>query len=165
MRIAVISDTHLQVPSAGLLRVFERHLSGADALLHCGDIVGEAVLDLLHSHPSFHGVRGNMDCGTVAAHLPLTRVVTLSGLRIGMVHNPGQILSGIGTGASDLFPAPLDLVCCGHIHQRMWMETAAGIPLLNPGSLAAPRDGLPGLAMVGWDGKRISLEWIDYSFE
>lgn len=161
MRIAVISDTHLQVPSAALLNVFEHHLSGADALLHCGDIVGEAVLGLLLSHDSFHGVRGNMDCGPVAAHLPLTRVVNLSGLRIGMVHNPGRILSGFGTGRADLFPAALDLVCCGHTHERMWMDTAAGILVLNPGSLVDPRDGLPGLAMVNWDGKRIGLEWVD----
>jgi predicted phosphodiesterase len=39
MRLAVISDSHLSIPDDHFERVYDRHLAGADALLHCGDMV------------------------------------------------------------------------------------------------------------------------------
>jgi len=70
MRLAVISDTHLDQPSAWFERVYTRHLASADALIHCGDITGASLLHYLMQHKNFYAVAGNMDAYLAGSDLP-----------------------------------------------------------------------------------------------
>ena len=43
MRVAVLSDTHLEQVNPAFAALFERYLQPADAVIHCGDVVGEEI--------------------------------------------------------------------------------------------------------------------------
>ncbi|MHC1700444.1 MAG: metallophosphoesterase family protein [Humidesulfovibrio sp.] len=159
MRLAVISDSHLSIPDERFERVYARHLSGADALLHCGDMICAAVYHTLCRHPRFIAVRGNCDHflldhelpATVSAELPLPsgRV-----LRIGLAHGWGE-RSSVGQRVAEIFPGH-DLICYGHTHRRDWTELGSA-RLLNPGSLA---EGSLALIDVADDGS-MTCQFID----
>ena len=146
MRIAVLSDTHMQAPDPVLEEIFENRLSRMEYVLHCGDFTGEAVYAYLNSHPGFFAVRGNMDQAPWAADLPLKRVLRIGGSHIGLLH-------GFGFGdwrhyAGAVFEPGLDLVCFGHTHQRLWKERPGQPPVLNPGSFSLPRRERAGYAVL-----------------
>lgn len=134
MRLAVISDTHLEQPSAWLARVYDEHLAPADAVLHCGDITGYATWRFLRRHPAFFAVRGNCDMapGFDGELEPMLDLVLL-GLHIGLTHGWGP-RSQVPRNVAEAFGPEFDLVCFGHTHAPLWDEIA-GVRLLNPGSL------------------------------
>lgn len=134
MRIAVISDTHLYDPNDWFEAVYLEHLAPADALLHCGDMVGLNMLGYLRQHPNFLAVSGNCDAWPVAEELPPTRVVELGGVRFGMVHGWGDRTS-LPERVIEAFPADTDLVLYGHLHKFGHVRSALG-QSLNPGSLS-----------------------------
>lgn len=160
MRIAVLSDTHMDDLDSDLMRVFEKQLHGMEAVLHLGDFTGERVWAYLNSHACFYGVRGNMDRGQWTAHLPGKRVVRVGGLKIGMVH-------GFGSGqperlATEVFDPEPDLICFGHTHQPLWLFEPGKTPLLNPGSFCLPRSGQAGYAVLRVSNGRLAQEpeWV-----
>jgi hypothetical protein len=164
LKIAVISDTHLQTPDERLPGLLEQWAEYADALLHCGDVTGEPVWDLLNSHPTFYSVTGNMDTGRWAAHLPIKRVLEpVPEMPVGMVHGFGLDPSRLHGSLVAQFPAGVRLVCFGHTHRRTWERGPNDVLLLNPGSLYRPKDGRPGYAMLHLgspEGARV--EWVDF---
>lgn len=138
MRLAVISDTHIAAPDQRFLAIYEEHLAGADALLHCGDMVGANLYHFLCQHPRFFCVRGNCDHFQLDHDLPalLSREVALPGggvLKLGMAHGWGE-RSSVWRRVAESFPGH-DLICFGHTHRRHWDEFD-GARILNPGSLA-----------------------------
>jgi hypothetical protein len=147
MRIAVISDTHLDQPTPWFEEMYERHLAQADWLLHCGDVTGRGLLEYVERHPGFYGVAGNMDGRPVDGELPPTRVVELDGLRVGMAHGYGYG-HPIARTLARAFAGRADLVCFGHTHRFEWVEHE-GVRVLNPGSFCVPKQGdRPGFALV-----------------
>ena len=146
MRIAVISDTHLHFPTEPLLHLYEAHMAHADALLHLGDVTGEATLAFFLNHPRFFGVAGNMDEQGVADHLPAMRKVELGGLVMGMAHGRG-FGHDPGPALVRHFGAGTDLVLFGHTHVFQWTEHQGAL-LLNPGSATSPRRGGPTMAVL-----------------
>lgn len=147
MLVAVISDTHLDAPTDEFRRVFERHLAPADALLHCGDITGAAMLRYLESsHPVFHGVLGNCDSWGGGIDLPGMLRLDLAGFSLGMAHGWGP-RSRVGLTVMEALGPGLDIVCHGHTHRPHW-EKVGETWLLNPGSLDLRRDEHPSLALL-----------------
>ncbi|MBU1041166.1 MAG: metallophosphatase family protein [Proteobacteria bacterium] len=164
MRLAVISDSHLSTPDDRFERVYDRHLSGADALLHCGDMVGAALYHSLCRHPKFLAVRGNCDHFILDHDLPNSlsaELVLPSGRKftIGMAHGWGERAT-VWQRVAELFPGH-DLVCFGHTHRRAWTEHN-GSHLLNPGSLV---EGSLALLDVADDGEITSCRFIDVDEE
>jgi phosphoesterase, MJ0936 family len=137
MRLAVISDTHLSGPDERFNALYDRYLAPADALLHCGDMVGADLYHFLCLHPRFFCVRGNCDHFVLDHDLPqsLSRTLALPGggeLRFGMAHGWGE-RSTVWQRVAELFPGH-DLVCFGHTHRRHFAEHQ-GARILNPGSM------------------------------
>lgn len=159
MIVAVMSDTHLDRPDSLLAAIFDRYCRDADALLHCGDCVGEETWAFLNSHPRFYSVQGNCDQSPLNGTLPILRELELEGLRVGMGHGWGP-RSRVGDAVAGRFEG-VDMVCYGHTHIRDWRRTADGVWLLNPGSLFWSRSGPGGMVRLYLEpGRDPQPEWI-----
>jgi uncharacterized protein len=130
VRIGVISDTH------GLLRPeVEQRLAGVAHIVHAGDIGSPNLIARLQRIAPVIAIRGNVDTGQWAEHHPETRMVTLAGRCIYVLHD-------IQTLQLDPVSSGVDVVVCGHSH-RPRIETIDGVLYLNPGSAGPRRFNLP----------------------
>jgi len=132
MRVVVLSDTHLHRGSRRLLpEAAYRTLDGADAVLHAGDVVDEALLQVLATVAPTHAVLGNNDHGLVGV-LPGRLELDLGGVAVALVHDSG---SRIGRPARmrRRFPRA-DVVVFGHSHIPVDEAGDGGQWLFNPGS-------------------------------
>ena len=153
MHVVVLSDTHSprfwkRCPAAVAAR-----LSGADLILHAGDVCTADVLDELAGYAPVRVVSGNNDQPDVAAWgAPETLELELEGLRVAMVHDSGAA-SGRLARLRRRFPAA-DLVVFGHSHIPM-NRSEDGLRIFNPGSPTDKRHqpyGTIGELTIG-DGK------------
>ncbi|MEU6196262.1 metallophosphoesterase [Streptomyces sp. NPDC047061] len=133
MRLLLISDTHLPLRAKRLPDRLLAELPRADVVLHAGDWVDEATLDLLESRSRrLIGVYGNNDGPGLRARLPEVAYANLGGLRFGVIHETGPA-QGREVRCAARFP-DLDVLVFGHSHIP-WDTTApGGLRLLNPGS-------------------------------
>jgi putative phosphoesterase len=134
VRIAVISDTHLQ-DAAQAEELLWGHLYGVDAILHAGDVVTEEVIDLLERIAPVYGVAGNMDGPAVRRRWPTERLLEFGRFRIGLTHGSGPPLGLPGRVRRQFATVPegVDAIVFGHSHQP-GIEEQAGVLLINPGS-------------------------------
>ncbi|MFJ8079145.1 metallophosphoesterase family protein [Streptomyces sp. NPDC096205] len=133
MRLLLISDTHLPRRARELPAEVLTEVEAADVVVHAGDWVDTATLDLLEERSRrLIGVYGNNDGPDLRARLPEIAHAELGGLRFGMVHETGPA-QGREARCAARFPE-LDVLVFGHSHIP-WDSTAAtGLRLLNPGS-------------------------------
>ena len=103
----------------------------ADLILHAGDVVAAPVLRELEAFAPVEAVFGNMDEPALQEALPERRVVAVEGVRIGMVHVPGE-RAGREERLVSWFPG-CDAVVYGHTHVPQ-LELHRGVWILNPGS-------------------------------
>jgi putative phosphoesterase len=107
-------------------------LRSADGILHAGDFMELTVYESLCSYgPPVWAVRGNVDSAELQARLPLTRVVAVGGVRIGMIHDSGPAAGRLGR-MRRRFP-DADAVVFGHSHLPL-LEESGGFAIFNPGS-------------------------------
>lgn len=137
MRIAVISDTHMQTEDE-VLELLWGHLHGVDAILHAGDVTALAVVHALQQIAPLTGVAGNMDQASLGRLWPTKRVLELGPYRVGLIHGSGPP-HGIEQRARRSFGL-LDAVIFGHSHQAL-VDPTGGTLLLNPGSPTRPPPG------------------------
>jgi putative phosphoesterase len=147
-RIGVISDTHGRLPATAMAI-----LEGVGLIIHAGDIDTPDVLERLRRIAPTLAVRGNMDRGAWAAHLPSADMIDIGKIRIYVRHIIGDI---------DLDPvaARVDLVISGHTH-RCEQTRKNGVLYLNPGSACLPRAGSPAsMAVVTVAGIRAEVQFV-----
>ncbi len=140
VRVLVVADTHLGPGQAGgLIEELAGELSGADVILHAGDVVDVSVLDAFGAFAPVHAVKGNND-RTLALLEQLT--VDLGGCLVALVHDSGPA-GGRQERLHRWFPEA-DLVVFGHSHLP-WHTTdvrsgdAHTQHQLNPGSAVQRR--------------------------
>ncbi|MEV0371690.1 metallophosphoesterase [Streptomyces sp. NPDC050636] len=133
MRLLLISDTHLPKRAKTLPTQLLDEVARADIVVHAGDWVDAATLDLLQARARrLIGVYGNNDGLELRARLPEVAYAELEGLRLGVVHETGAA-QGRERRCADRFPE-LDVLVFGHSHIP-WDSTADDrLRLLNPGS-------------------------------
>ncbi|MEU9916961.1 metallophosphoesterase [Streptomyces sp. NPDC051001] len=133
MRLLLMSDTHLPKRAKVLPAPLLAELPRADVVLHAGDWIDTATLDLLERLSGrLVGVYGNNDGPRLRARLPEVAYAELGGLRWGVVHETGPA-QGREARCAARFP-DLDVLVFGHSHIP-WDTTApTGLRLLNPGS-------------------------------
>ena len=156
-RIAVIADTHLPRGARRLPDECLALLSEAGRILHAGDFVAASVLEELQRLAPVEAVYGNMDSPELQAALPERRVVSIEGVRVGLVHIPGP-----GAGRAERlvgwFPG-CAVVVYGHTHMPELVQHR-GLWILNPVS-PTERRRAPGhsMALLDVDGSsvRVSL--------
>ena len=128
-RIGIISDTH------GLLRPeAERGLTGADHIIHAGDIGRPEIVDALRRIAPVTAIRGNVDSGEWAHEYPETTIVRLAGKSIYVLHDLKTLQVDPG--------ADIDVIISGHSHVPK-VDTVGGVLYLNPGSAGPRRFKLP----------------------
>jgi putative phosphoesterase len=132
-RVLVLSDTHVRRGGARRLPdAAYDELAAADVVLHAGDVVCADLLDELAGFAPVYAVLGNNDVDPGLSHLPVTRLVEVEGVRVGMVHDSGPS-TGRARRMRRLFP-DADAVVFGHSHIP-WNEPGVdGQLLFNPGS-------------------------------
>jgi putative phosphoesterase len=132
LRLAIVSDTHLPRGSRSLPAECVERLRAADGILHAGDFMELSVLESLRSlGPPVWAVRGNVDSAELQARLPLTRVVSVGGAKIAMIHDSGPA-GGRLERMRRRFP-DADAVVFGHSHLPL-LESSGGFTIFNPGS-------------------------------
>lgn len=132
MRLLLTSDTHLPVRAAALPDALMAALDDADAVIHAGDWIDEATLDLLVSRSRrLIGVYGNNDGPGLRRRLPEVARAELEGLRFAVVHETGAA-AGRERRCAARFP-DADVLVFGHSHIP-WDTSAGTLRLLNPGS-------------------------------
>lgn len=148
-KIAILSDTHDNI--ANLEQALTQvRASGAEVLLHCGDLCAPFMVARLAQGFSgpIHIVFGNNDgdgrlIQSIAAkhpHVTLHGIyaeVTVANRQIALIHYPEPARRIAQSGQ-------LDLVCYGHNHQRHH-EMIGTCHLANPGELL----GMYGVATWG----------------
>ncbi|MEU6807138.1 metallophosphoesterase family protein [Streptomyces neyagawaensis] len=133
MRLLLMSDTHLPRRARALPERLLADLPHADVVVHAGDWVDEATLDLLEQRSRrVIGVYGNNDGPALRARLPEVAHADLDGLRLAVVHETGPA-QGRERRCADRFP-DTDVLVFGHSHIPWDTTTDTGLRLLNPGS-------------------------------
>ncbi|MCG3040583.1 metallophosphoesterase [Streptomyces sp. S1A] len=137
MLVLLMPDTHLPRRARRLPGELLERVAEADVVVHAGDWVDTATLDLLQERSRrLIGVYGNNDGPELRARLPEVARAELDGLRLGVVHETGP-KRGREKRCAERF-GDLDVLVFGHSHIP-WDTTATtadGRPLrlLNPGS-------------------------------
>src|SRR4030095_6083005 len=102
-KIGIISDTH------GLLRPeAERRLVGVDHIVHAGDIGRPEIIDALRRIAPVTAIRGNVDSGEWARAYADTKLVSLAGKSIYILHDLKTLLINPS--------AKIDVIVSGHSH-------------------------------------------------
>lgn len=136
MKIAIISDTHDNIPNIQKALGWINK-EGIEILLHCGDISTKETMESISS--SFKGkitaVFGNMDInpskGWKFPNVQIfeeTAEIEIGGKKIAIVHKPDK--------AKELaLSQKYDIVFYGHTH-KPWKEKIGECLLANPGNIA-----------------------------
>ncbi|WP_405920653.1 metallophosphoesterase family protein [Streptomyces longwoodensis] len=133
MRLLLVSDTHLPKRAKVLPAPLLDELPRADVVVHAGDWVDTATLDLLEERSRrLVAVYGNNDGPALRARLPEVAYADLGGLRFGVVHETGPA-QGREARCAARFPG-LDVLVFGHSHIPWDTTASTGLRLLNPGS-------------------------------
>lgn len=135
MNLGVVSDTHLprfgdRLPPELLAGLRQ---SRVELILHLGDFTGPEVPGLLETVAPLEAVAGNNDPPALVRRFGRRKVLTVGGVRIGMVHGDGRSGTTLGRSIAAFADDPVAVICFGHSHQPR-CERRDGRWLLNPGS-------------------------------
>jgi putative phosphoesterase len=130
-RIGVVSDTHIPKAASDLPEAVYKAFEKVDLILHAGDLVEIGVLKKLEKIAPVRAVCGNMDMPEVRATLPQKDIISVGGLKIGLIHGygpPSRLMESI----SGEFKR-VDAVVFGHSHIPL-CEKKGKVLYFNPGS-------------------------------
>jgi len=133
MKLLMISDTHVPKRARALPEQVLAAVDSADVVIHAGDWVDAATLDVLEERSRrLIGVWGNNDGPELRGRLPGVARAELGGLRFAVIHETGPA-GGREARADRDFP-DADVLVFGHSHIPWDTVSPAGLRLLNPGS-------------------------------
>ncbi len=135
VRIGVVSDTHLPRFGTRLPDALVHGLRSAavERILHLGDLTSLLAVGLLAEIAPVDAVAGNNDGPEIIERYGRRKIVTLGGVRIGMVHGDGIGLTTLERARHAFLADTVEVVCFGHSHAP-YAERHDGVLYLNPGS-------------------------------
>jgi putative phosphoesterase len=132
-KLLLLADTHVPARAKRLPDAVLRAVDDADIVVHAGDWVDVATLDLLQSRSRvLHGVHGNNDGADLRVRLPEAARFAVEGLQVAVIHETGAATRR-EERMDAAFPG-IDLLVFGHSHIPWDSATRRGMRLLNPGS-------------------------------
>jgi len=165
MKIAVISDTHDHILNMNKA-IKQINESGAEHLLHCGDLISPFMLEELDKcECKVHLVFGNNpgDQFLLSKKLQARKghmlhygwrgQIDLNNRKISWIHDPHLAYALARTGE-------FDLVCFGHTHRWHLERLKNNCVLLNPGEILGKKEK-PGWALVDLDSMEIAQVELD----
>ena len=131
----MVSDTHLPRFGERLPAALERGLrrERVTLILHLGDFTGAEVPRLFEDVAPLEAVAGNNDPTALVRRFGRRRILTLGGVRVGMVHGDGARGTTIDRSVAAFADEPVDVICFGHSHQPV-CERRGATWLVHPGS-------------------------------
>ncbi len=174
MKICILSDSHDHVPLLEYA-VAEAKERGAEAVLHCGDVVAPSTLHKINKFGlPVHVIHGNNSgdlytlgklatrTDSVIHYHGMDAAVELAGKRIFLVHYPHYARAMATTGN-------WDLVCCGHSHKIKFehLDNVKGgtTPLINPGTVGGVGSSPATYIMVDLESMEVEVFEIPKSIE
>ncbi len=144
MKVCILSDSHDHIPLLDAA-VTEARSLGAEAVLHCGDVVAPSTLRCLQKHQlPTHVIHGNntgdlyslgklaLRPDSIIRYYGMDAALELDGKRIFLVHYPHYARAMAATG-------DWDLVCCGHSHdcniEHLPNIKGGTTPVVDPGTV------------------------------
>jgi putative phosphoesterase len=132
-RLLLIADTHVPARAKRLPDAVLRAVEDADVVVHAGDWIDVATLDLLESRARvLVGVYGNNDGPPLRERLPEIARFTVEEVEVAVVHETGP--KQRREERMDAAFADVDLLVFGHSHIPWDTVAPSGMRLLNPGS-------------------------------
>lgn len=145
MKICIVSDSHDRAPAL-VAAVASAKTEGAEAVIHCGDIIGantlRAAMELALPMHVVHGnnlgdalALANLGAGSRGqlTYYGADARFELHGRRIYATHMPEH-------GRAHACTGDFDLVCCGHTHEAKVAQQknvqGGNTWLVNPGTVA-----------------------------
>jgi len=137
--ITVLSDTH-STSGHELAGRTREDVEEASVVVHAGDFTTEAVLDAFQEASNrLYAVHGNNATPAVRDRLPPERTFEVEGVRFVLTHGDSRSATGLSLLGRQ---QAADVVVFGHSHRHAATD-ADKVLLLNPGSHARPRGGVP----------------------
>ncbi|WP_135853374.1 metallophosphoesterase [Halorussus salinus] len=137
--ITVLSDTHSRSGHELAGRAKEA-VEESRAVVHAGDFTTESVLDAFEEVADrLYAVYGNNATPGVRDRLPPERTFEIEGVRFVLTHGDDRGATGLSLLGRQ---QAADVVVFGHSHRHAATD-AEDVLLLNPGSHADPRGGIP----------------------
>lgn len=158
--LLLLADTHVPARARRLPDAVLRAVDEADVVVHAGDWVDVATLDLLESRARrLCGVHGNNDGPELRRRLPEVARITVEDLRVAVIHETGQARRR-EERMDGIFP-DVDLFVFGHSHIPWDTVSPRGMRLLNPGSPTdRRRQPVCTMMRVVVDGRRVDTELV-----
>ena len=133
MRVGIVSDTHMFGRSRELPLALTTGFQGVDLILHAGDWMDEHIPDLFELIAPVDGVAGNNDGMEIVQRFGRSKMLHLSGYRIGIVHGDGGRGTTLERAIDEFSDTKVDCIIFGHSHIP-YQAVHHGILMLNPGS-------------------------------
>ncbi|GAA1238748.1 putative phosphoesterase [Microbacterium phyllosphaerae] len=158
--LLLIADTHVPARARRLPDSVLRAIDEADIVVHAGDWIDVATLDLLESRARMLvGVYGNNDGPPLRDRLPEIARFTVEEVDVAVVHETGQKQRREERMDADF--AGVDLLVFGHSHIPWDTVAPSGMRLLNPGSPTdRRRQPVCTMMTVAIDGSRIDAALV-----
>lgn len=133
MKILIISDSH------GMTRRLEKVfqvVGKTDMLIHLGDVGRDVEYVRSCAECETHIIRGNNDYGI---DVPKEEILQIGKYKVWLTHgHESRVDWGLELLADEAEAAGMDIVMFGHTHVPV-VEYRGGVILVNPGSIALPR--------------------------
>lgn len=174
-RIGVVADTHVGEYLDRLPPSLFEALAGCDLVLHAGDISRPWVLDELAAIAPVVAVRGDHD-RLDGMELPRSTVVTVDGVRIGLIHGRRAFLLDMAVIVAHVVAGrrlrwraglhrslvrrvgPVDCVVYGHWHEPA-TDRVDGVLVFSPGAVC-PWGSLEGGRPPGRGFQGVADRWV-----
>jgi len=133
--LGIVSDTHLPRFGRALPRALVAGLqrNAVDRILHCGDMTDLLAVDLLGEIAPVEAVAGNNDGEAIRERFGRKKVVTVDGVRIGLIHGDAGTHAAPRNALDAFIDERIDVLCFGHSHRAL-REQRGPLLMLNPGS-------------------------------
>lgn len=129
----LLADTHIPARARRLPSAVLEAVEAADIVVHAGDWVDVATLDLLEARSkTLHAVYGNNDGPALRKRLPEIARFAVDGREFAVIHETGAARKR-EERMDEAFPG-VDVLVFGHSHIPWDTVAPSGMRLLNPGS-------------------------------
>jgi len=159
--VGLISDTHVPNRATSIPQQVFDAFKNVDYIIHAGDLVELAVIDVLEQAAPVLAVQGNMDTQAVKDALPELNSLKVFDWKIGVMHDP-DVLNGSDKMRYVAKENGFNVLVYGHTHNPR-IRWDGEVLYINPGSPTDPSSFLnkPSVGLLQITKKNITPQIIN----